>query len=257
MASRFTWFDLMTTDPAAAIAFYGTTLGVGTQVWDGPMPYTMFTRDGVPFGGVMQLPEVAKAMGAPSHWLGYVGVTDLVESLAKAVSLGATVLVPSTEVPNSGRFAVLSDPQKAVFALYQSLTGGGGANKAVSWHELVNDDVEAGIAFYGALFGWNKTSAMDMGPMGTYQMFGEGTDSFGGMMKRPPGMPSNAWSYYHNEGSVAPAAQVAGCSRTEEYLTYFAGSAGSPQRSAAGCQRDRMRKLFFARALRARDLEGP
>ncbi len=44
---------------------------------------------------------------------------------------------------------------------------------------------------------------------------------------------------------MAPAAQDAGCSRTEEYLAYFAGSAGSPQRSAAGCQRVRMRKLFL------------
>ena len=47
------------------------------------------------------------------------------------------------------------------------------------------------------------------------------------------------------EGSMAPAAQGAGCSRTEEYVAYFAGSAGSPQRSAAGCQRVRMRKLFL------------
>ncbi len=44
---------------------------------------------------------------------------------------------------------------------------------------------------------------------------------------------------------MAPAAQGAGCSRTEEYVAYFAGSAGSPQRSAAGCQRVRMRKLFL------------
>ncbi len=44
---------------------------------------------------------------------------------------------------------------------------------------------------------------------------------------------------------MAPAAQGAGCSRTEEYVAYFAGSAGPPQRSAAGCRRVRMRKLFL------------
>ena len=43
---------------------------------------------------------------------------------------------------------------------------------------------------------------------------------------------------------MAPATQGAGCSRTEEYVAYFAGSAGPPQSSAAGCRRVRMRKLF-------------
>jgi predicted enzyme related to lactoylglutathione lyase len=66
-----------------------------------------------------------------------------------------------------------------------------------SWHELATTDPEAAFAFYADLFGWEKTSAMDMGPMGVYQMFGPGGVPFGGIYRKPaeqPGPP--AWLHY-------------------------------------------------------------
>ena len=48
---RFVWFDLMTTDPAAAPAFYSRVTGWGTDQFPGPTPYTMWTSDGAPLGG--------------------------------------------------------------------------------------------------------------------------------------------------------------------------------------------------------------
>ena len=72
---RFVWYDLMTTDPDKAEAFYTKALGWGTQVWDGPMPYHMWTTAaGKMMGGVMQLPPNA---GAPPHWLAYIAVPDV------------------------------------------------------------------------------------------------------------------------------------------------------------------------------------
>jgi predicted enzyme related to lactoylglutathione lyase len=73
---RFLWFDLMTTDTDGAKAFYTETIGWKTQAWeDTPAgtPYTMWVAGETPVGGVNILPEEAKAMGAPSHWLAYVG----------------------------------------------------------------------------------------------------------------------------------------------------------------------------------------
>ena len=63
---RFVWYDLMTTDPDAAQSFYTELIGWGTQAWDGPMPYTMWTNHDVPLGGVVTLPEEAKQAGAPA-----------------------------------------------------------------------------------------------------------------------------------------------------------------------------------------------
>ena len=63
---RMCWHELMTTDPEAAPGFYQAITGWGTQDFEGgPEPYKMWTNGGVPLGGLMQLPEEARAAGAP------------------------------------------------------------------------------------------------------------------------------------------------------------------------------------------------
>src|SRR6476661_2125515 len=90
---RFVWYDLMTTDPEGAKAFYTAVTGWGTQVWE-EMSYTMWTDGGTPIGGIMTLPAEAAAAGAPPHWLGYVAVPDVDATTARARELGAAVRVP-------------------------------------------------------------------------------------------------------------------------------------------------------------------
>jgi uncharacterized protein len=201
MAGKFTWFDLMTTDPEGAVGFYTKTLGWTTTKWEGPMPYTMFSYEGEMLGGVMPLPDDARKMGAPPHWLGYVAVDDVEKSVQKASGLGATVYMKPQEIPNTGKFAVLADPQGATFAMFQSTTpraeGASEQPKAVGWVELYTSDLDQAWDFYSKLFGWRKTDSMDMGGnMGLYQMFTTDGNSMGGMMKRPAQMPVSAWNFY-------------------------------------------------------------
>jgi predicted enzyme related to lactoylglutathione lyase len=54
----------------------------------------------------------------PSAWLPYIGVEDVDATFAKVEALGGTVWVKPTDIPNVGRFAVVSDPTGAMFALY-------------------------------------------------------------------------------------------------------------------------------------------
>jgi predicted enzyme related to lactoylglutathione lyase len=66
-----------------------------------------------------------------------------------------------------------------------------------SWHELATTDHSAAFEFYQALFGWNKTESMDMGPMGIYQMYGRGEMTLGGMFNKSEDMPGpSAWLLY-------------------------------------------------------------
>ena len=58
-----------------------------------------------------------------------------------------------------------------------------------SWHELATTDWKAALSFYQKLFGWETTSAMDMGGGNTYQMFGWGKNTIGGMFTKPKEMP--------------------------------------------------------------------
>jgi predicted enzyme related to lactoylglutathione lyase len=201
---RFVWYDLMTTAPAAAIDFYGRLIGWETREWEGPMPYRLWVASGTPVGGIMELPEEARAAGAPPHWLAYVEVQDASATAARAAELGGTVLVPATDIPGAGRFTVLQDPQEAVFAAYQPAETGTVEEPQerqpgrFSWHELATTDWEAAFAFYSELFGWHKDEAMDMGPAGTYQLYGTagGAGPLGGMFNKPAAMPVSMWMYY-------------------------------------------------------------
>jgi predicted enzyme related to lactoylglutathione lyase len=163
----------------------------------------MWVAKSGPVGGVMKLPEDAKAMGAPPHWLPYINTPDVDATVRQANQLGAKTLFGPHDIPNVGRFAVLQDPQGAVFATFKAsgspmpMSDKPGIGE-FSWHELVTTDWNAAFRFYQQLFGWEKTESMDMGPeMGIYQMYGWKGNTLGGMMNRPKEMqaPPNWLSY--------------------------------------------------------------
>lgn len=201
---RFVWYDLMTTDPAAAIGFYTSLVGWGTQEWKGPsMAYTMWANGETPLGGVMELPKEAHANGAPPHWLAYVAVADVDRTASRAKKLGGKVVHDPTDIPSVGRFAVIQDPQGAMIAIYRSANETAGvvvAQPAVGdfcWHELATTDHRAACEFYVELFGWEKHEAMDMGEAGIYQIYGRSGQPLGGMFDRPCEMPGPpAWLSY-------------------------------------------------------------
>ena len=130
-ATRFVWYELMTTGPSAAEEFYRQVVGWGTQPFTGHehMDYTMWTAGEEPIGGLMELPEQARKGGAPPHWMGYVGVADVDAVAETAGRLGGCLLVPPRDIPGAGRFAVIADPQGATCALYQSGDAGAGGQQ--------------------------------------------------------------------------------------------------------------------------------
>ncbi len=206
------WYDLMTTDTAAATDFYKSVVGWGTQPFEGSeQPYEMWTAGDRPIGGKMDLPPQAREAGAPPHWIAYISTPDTDATAAKAAELGGTVLMPGQDIPEVGRFAILQDPFGAVFAAFTPAGDEPPPSEKpqpgnVSWHELMTDDHEKAYAFYSELFGWEKGDPMDMGPAGIYQLFRqEGGADIGGMMNRPEGMPVSAWLYYVNVANLDEA----------------------------------------------------
>jgi uncharacterized protein len=113
----FVWDELATSDVEAAKSFYGEVVGWTTRDMDmgNDITYTLFRSGDTDRAGCMQMMP-----GVPSpFWLTYIGTEDVDASAAKAKELGATVYVEPTDIPNVGRFAVLSDPTGAVFGLFQ------------------------------------------------------------------------------------------------------------------------------------------
>ena len=217
LKGRFVWYELLTSDPDAARRFYTELIGWGTTEWgEGEEPYVMWTTDGTSkgsIGGVIPLPEEAKKAGARPHWLPYVGTSDIEATVSEAEKLGGKVMVPLTEIPTVGRFAVLSDPQGAVFAVFapaEQAPGheGSAQLREFSWHELATTDHSAALDFYQALFSWKKTESMDMGPMGIYQMYGRKDMTLGGMFNKSEDMPGPpAWLLYIKVEDVDQAAE--------------------------------------------------
>jgi uncharacterized protein len=191
---RFVWHELLTTDPKSAGAFFSKIIGWKTQPWDEGR-YTLFVSGKRQDAGLMAVPEDVKQMGGAPSWLTYIGTHNVDETARLATSLGAVVKKGPEDIPHVGRYAVLQDPQGAVFGIYKSNEAPGRDGAApelgqFSWHELATTDAKAGFDFYRKLFGWVETSAMDMGPMGVYRMFGQSKDRpMGGFFNKPNEMP--------------------------------------------------------------------
>jgi predicted enzyme related to lactoylglutathione lyase len=197
MANNFCWYELITSDKAAAAAFYERV--AGWSITDSGMPgmdYAMISAGETPLGGIMTMPD-----GPPPIWMGYIAVDDIDAFAGKVKAAGGAIHKGPDEIPGVGRFAVANDPQGAPFVLFQALPGMEGKPPpfmtpgSISWHELHSRDWEAGFAFYSGLFGWSKDTPVDMGPMGTYQLFRTGGEgAAGGMFNSPAGRPM--WLYY-------------------------------------------------------------
>jgi hypothetical protein len=111
----FTWSELSTSDLAKSKAFYTEVFGWG---WGGSDEYAEAQVAGRTVGGVMPRPAEMPAE-VPDHWLVYFGATEVDADTAKARDSGATVVVEPMDIPGTGRFAVLMDPQGAAFALFK------------------------------------------------------------------------------------------------------------------------------------------
>ncbi len=114
----FVWYEHLTKDPQAAIAFYGEVVGWKTQPFPGGGGYIMWVGSQGPLGGVMELPEQAAKMGAPPHWMAHVQVDDVDATAALTKKLGGKVHKEPTDIPTVGRFAVIADPQGAAIAIF-------------------------------------------------------------------------------------------------------------------------------------------
>jgi uncharacterized protein len=214
MSGRFVWYELMTSDTKGAIAFYSEVIGYKTQLFPdgqaGKEPYTMWVGSQGPMGGVMTLPEEAKQMGAPPHWMAHVEVDDVDATVAKVKDKGGKVYVPPTDIPTVGRFSVIADPQGASLSVFKSSQAMQPHDTTkqgeISWNELVTTDAAAAWGFYSDLFGWKQISEMDMGPAGKYLIYGQGEKQYGGIMNKTPDMPMPpSWTYYIQVDDLASA----------------------------------------------------
>ncbi len=213
LLGRPLWFELMTTDPKAAEAFYDKVLGWTSRPFEeSPQPYTTFQRSGdVGVAGLLALPE---GMRAPPFWAMYIGAPDLEKAVAHVVRLGGKTTSPVIDVPTVGLMQMVQDPQGAAFYIYQPertdhQPEGAPEVGEASWLELMTTDAPAAMKFYQEVFGWKPSQAMDMGELGMYQMFDRPHGMIGGMMNKPAEMANVPphWAIYFRVPDIDSAVE--------------------------------------------------
>ncbi len=210
---RFVWYELMTTDVAAARTFYTKVVGWGAQNASMPgLAYTFFTAGNAFASGLLGLPDAARHTGATPRWIGYVAVDDVDAAVDRIRRFGGAVRVPPTDVVNTSRFAVVADPQMAPLAVIKWLKprsqplGEADEPGRVGWHELLTADCEMALDFYGQLFEWQKGDA-EAGPAGPYHLLTVRGQTLGGIYAKPPLVPEPLWLYYFNVRDINAAAE--------------------------------------------------
>jgi predicted enzyme related to lactoylglutathione lyase len=186
---RFVWHEHHSADPKQAQDFYTRLLGWEIEVWKpGEFDYGMISSGGAMHGGFGSHEE------APPHWMGHVRVESADETAEKAKAAGGRIVAGPMSMPEVGRFAVIADPQGAVFSAFQPEGDMPPPAGVFVWDELVTEDLDAATKFYGDVLGW---TARDMGQdFGGYRIFSaDGTDVAGAMTK-PADAPVSAWLVY-------------------------------------------------------------
>ena len=211
---NFIWYDVRARDVKAAEAFYTEVIGWSAMPFDQKdKTYTVFSAGAIGIGGLMLLPKEAEEKGARSSWTGYICVDDVDLCVTKVKELGGAIYRPAEDIPNVGRFAVVADPQGAIFILFkpngdqEPTKVEPGTEGQIGWHELHAGDREAAFGFYAELFSWMKVYAMDMGPIGVYQIFSTGGMPCGGMINKIVEASRPFWLYYFNVNDIDAAVE--------------------------------------------------
>ncbi len=187
---RFIWHDLMTTQREVAAAFYTELFGWKLdEMKMGPFRISLITVGNRRVGSLMQENHLPH-----SHWVPHVAVDDVDAACRWVGEIGGKVCIGAGEVPQLGRFAMIEDPQGAVFWVLKRP-----ANRlpppetpdtlaplgSFVWDELLTSDPEAVVPFYRTLFNWN-IEKIDMGPK-PHWLVKQGTRDFAGILQQPSG----------------------------------------------------------------------
>jgi uncharacterized protein len=202
------WYELASADLAASQKFYAGLLDWDWQ--DSGMPGMTYML--AKHGSDMIAGLFSAEMGRAAGWLCYFAVDSADKTAALAATEGAQILMPATDIPGTGRFALLADPQGAHFGILQPLpmedgSGGGAFDQSKlghgNWHEIITSDAEAALGFYGKIFGWKVSRSMPMGPEMTYHIFARDGLDIGGCFASPEQAPF--WKPYFKIASAAAA----------------------------------------------------
>ena len=217
----FIWYELMTTDMAAAQKFYAAV--VGWKISDAfpnddpdGIDYRMVVRsDGGNAGGALLLSKAMCDQGARPTWIGYLSVKNVDAACAAIAADGGRLLMPKRVLP-VGEIAMVADPLGTPFYVMSAVPPPDkpaavsdvfdpNATERVNWNELATTDLQRAKAFYAKHFGYEFNESMPMGELGDYCFVDHHGVRLGAVMPKPTDSPLSGWLFYFGVASIAQA----------------------------------------------------
>jgi predicted enzyme related to lactoylglutathione lyase len=157
------WVDLVTTDIKKAAAFYQNVFGWNMRYGrDGS--FYRASYQGSPLATLSHYEE-GETPDGEARWLITISVTDVDAAAAAAENNGGEVLEGPAELPDRGRYALISDAQGALLMLLETSTGDPDDDSPVDnswlWAELWSDDLKNSASFYQSVVGYKSKSVKD------------------------------------------------------------------------------------------------
>lgn len=215
------WVELMTSDDAGAMGFYGGLFGwrdVATDIPGGVYHTAHLGDDAVAGIGVQNADEAAR--GIPPHWNIYIAVDDAEATAAKVGPAGGQVIVPTMDVMGLGRMAIVADPTGGIVGFWQGQLMQGFARHSepgsVTWCELITDEPARAAEFLRGILGVQTSELPGERGQAPYIMFGPDNEHMAGIMQKTPdmGQMPNTWGVYFEvidaDATVADARRLGG-----------------------------------------------
>ncbi|MGO3326942.1 VOC family protein [Gordonia sp. (in: high G+C Gram-positive bacteria)] len=149
------WFDLASSDPDRAAAFYSELFGWDVTDSDADFGgYRSFSANGRVVAGLMAAPDE----GPRDAWSVYFKTGDAAADVEKAQSVGGSVIMPPMPVGDLGVMAVLTDPAGAAYGLWQAGSHSGfsehGTHGTPYWFDEMTMDYAGSTDYYTQTLGW-------------------------------------------------------------------------------------------------------
>lgn len=171
------WIDTNQPDPDAAVEFYGGLFGWELENVMPPESGGKYFIGRIRGGDVAAISSVPEGAPPMARWNTYIWVDSADETAAKVAQAGGKALMEPFDVPEAGRMGVFSDPEGAVFCVWQAARHRGAkvVNEAgsLNFNGLHTRNLDAALAFYGAVFGWQTLSVGGGQEMWTMPGYGD------------------------------------------------------------------------------------
>jgi len=161
MGNAVVHFEIGGPDDKPLVDFYGQLFGWDLRPFEGGGYTLIDTRGG---GGING--GIGKSQTGEPWSTFYVEAEDLQAVLDKAISLGATTVMPVTNFGGAVTIAMFNDPDGLLVGLVKAAEPGqeggpgpsSGSGEAVDWFEVLGSAAESTQKFYSELFGWSVSS---------------------------------------------------------------------------------------------------